>query len=506
MVRMKRGLAPIGVLPIIMLAATAFAWAGGQSGSRSDQPIRLDPANPHYFLFRGKTIALVTSGEHYGAVINRGVDYKRYLATIAADGLNETRLFGGSYVEVPGKSFGIERNDLAPAPGDFIAPWARSSAPGDAGGGNKFDLDRWNPEYFERLHDFLAEASRLGIVVEISLFSSQYGEAQWALSPLNPANNINHAELNDWKMINTRDNGGILRYQESYTRKIVQAVSGFDNVIFEIENEPWSDRPVPSGLINPYLIPPGRDQFPNSIDTADPLSLEWQTAVAGWIASEEGSSPNKHLVAQCYSNFRLPLQSLIPGVSIVNFHYAYPEAVTWNYGLEKAIACDETGFLGRDDAAYRRQAWNFIMSGGSIFDALDYSFTPGHEDGADTAPNGPGGGSPTLRQQLHILSGFLLSLPLGHMRPDPATVVHASGAVARGLSWPGQTYAFYLDGAGPADLMLSLPAAHYAGQWIDVLTGNTVAREDLRTTGKVITLRSPAFADGIALRLDRTGP
>jgi hypothetical protein len=97
--------------------------------------------------------------------------------------MNYTRLFGGSYVEAPGKSFGIRRNDLAPEAAKFVAPWARSSEPGYAGGGNKLDLSKWNPEYFSRLHDFLGEASRLGIVVEIGLFSSQYGEMQWNLSP-----------------------------------------------------------------------------------------------------------------------------------------------------------------------------------------------------------------------------------------------------------------------------------------------------------------------------------
>ena len=141
-------------------------------------PVRLDQKNPHYFLFRGRTVALITSGEHYGAILNADFAYKKYLAALAADGLNYTRLFGGSYVEVPSKSFGILRNDLAPEPGRFIAPWARSETPGYAGGGNKFDLHQWNSEYFARYHDFLAEASRQGIVVEVTLFSSHYGEAQ----------------------------------------------------------------------------------------------------------------------------------------------------------------------------------------------------------------------------------------------------------------------------------------------------------------------------------------
>jgi hypothetical protein len=60
------------------------------------EPISLHPKNPHYyFLFRGKAIALITSAEHYGAVMNLDFDYHRYLATLEADGLNYTRLFGG---------------------------------------------------------------------------------------------------------------------------------------------------------------------------------------------------------------------------------------------------------------------------------------------------------------------------------------------------------------------------------------------------------------------------
>ncbi len=50
-------------------------------------PLALHPENPHYFLFRGKPALLITSAEHYGAVLNADFDYVRYLDTLAADGL-----------------------------------------------------------------------------------------------------------------------------------------------------------------------------------------------------------------------------------------------------------------------------------------------------------------------------------------------------------------------------------------------------------------------------------
>src|SRR5207245_11064204 len=80
------------------------------------KPLAQNPANPHYFLFRGKPALLVTSGEHYGAVLNRDFNYSKYLATLAADGMNLTCTFTGAYVEPVG-AFKIERNRLAPGTG-----------------------------------------------------------------------------------------------------------------------------------------------------------------------------------------------------------------------------------------------------------------------------------------------------------------------------------------------------------------------------------------------------
>jgi hypothetical protein len=343
---------------ILCFSLASFPVCAQQNAER---PISLHPQNPHYFLYKDRAVALVGSGEHYGAVFNGDFDYHKYLATIEADGLNYTRLFGGSYVEVPAKSFGILRNDLAPAEGRFIAPWMRSSEPGYAGGGNKFDLEKWNPEYFSRLHDFLKEASRRGIIVEITLFSSQYGEMQWNVSPFKRENNVNATDAIDWKKLNTFENRNILAHQERYARKLVREANAYPNVIFEIANEPWSDRPVLADVVNPYLFT-GRDQYPNSVDLPDEATMAWQARVAEWIASEESTLANKHLIAQDCCNFRYAVKDKLPGVSIVNFHYAYPEAASLNYGLGKALSYDETGFLGRDDDAYARQAWNFMLS------------------------------------------------------------------------------------------------------------------------------------------------
>ena len=79
----------------------------------SGAPLALHPENPHYFLFRGKPTVLITSGEHYGAVLNLDFNYVEYLETLRADRLNLTRTFTGAYVE-PHGTFNITSNTLAP--------------------------------------------------------------------------------------------------------------------------------------------------------------------------------------------------------------------------------------------------------------------------------------------------------------------------------------------------------------------------------------------------------
>ncbi|HYG33550.1 MAG TPA: hypothetical protein VEC99_02120 [Clostridia bacterium] len=492
-------------LPLFKLVgfiACLQAMAHPGFASDSTQPFRQHPKNPHYFEWRGRAMALVTSAEHYGAVLNLDFDFRRYLDTMQRDGMNYTRLFSGSYVEPVG-AFGIARNTLAPGPERFLSPWSRSNEPGYAGKGNKFDLNKWNPDYLARLKDFIAEAGKRGIVVELTLFCSTYSDQQWAVSPFNPSNNVNQITLRDWRSLNTLGNGNAFAFQANLVRYLVRELNSFDNLFYEIQNEPWADNHVMGDYINPYLA--NQHQFPNAVEVTTPNSVAWQAAITKVITEEEAKLPNKHLIAQNIANFRLPVRAedMAPGVSVLNFHYAYPEAVTWNYGLGKVIGYDETGFAGSADATYRRQAWNFILSGGGLFNSLDYSFSVGHEDGTDSQLSSPGGGSPALRQQLKVLSQFLHSFDLASLVPDANVVKQSPGAVTRALSAPGKAYAFYLRGRAPVDLVLDLPKGSWRVEWVNVLDGEITGKDQFSHRGGLRTLHSPDFADDIALRVVR---
>jgi hypothetical protein len=379
------------MLPSTRVHGQARATAPGSA------TLRLHPENPRYFLFRGRPTVVITSGEHYGAVLNLDFDYRRYFDTLKADGLNGTRIFSGTYVETGG-NFGIAANTLDPAKGRFISPWARSTTDGYADGGAKFDLTRFDEAYVARLRDVLKEASARGIIVELVLFCPLYEDSMWALSPMNPVNNVNGLPAIRREDVLTADKSGpLLAIQEAVARHLVAAVAGFDNVYIEICNEPYAT------------------QVPD----------DWQRRMTTVAADAVAKLPQPILLSQNVSNQGTRVVDPHPAISILNFHYATPpDTIAWNAHLRRLIGDNETGFRGTADLAYRTEGWDFILAGGGLYNNLDYSFTVGHEDGTFVfPPTQPGGGGVALRRQLGVLRRFIDRFDLVKVRPAPELVV-----------------------------------------------------------------------------------
>jgi hypothetical protein len=433
----------------------------------AEPPLRLHPENPRYFQFRGRPAVLITSGEHYGAVLNLDFDFRPYLDELHTRGLNLTRTFSGTYREIPG-SFKIAHNTLAPRPERYQPPWARA--------GDRFDLDRFDDAYFARLKTFLTAAAERGIVVEYVLFCPLYNEDLWAVNPMNVKNNVNGIGNCPSNEVYTLTHTRLLQRQLAFVRKAVAELNAFDNVYFEICNEPYFGG----------------------------VTLDWQRRVAEEIVATEKDLPNTHLIAQNIANDKAKVTDPDPAVSIFNFHYASPPAtVGMNRDLNRPIAFDETGFKGTADATYRRQAWEFLLAGGSIFSNLDYSFTPDHPDGtAEVKDPTPGGGSPEFRKQLSILKRFVESFDFLKMKPDNAPVKVPDGASAYVLAEPGKQYAIYLRGASGKKIGIQLPAGTYQGEWVDTKSGDSRGGF-LLTPSESGTpeIEAPQFDEDIALRI-----
>jgi hypothetical protein len=204
-------------------------------------------------------------------LVNKDFDYVAYLDALQTHGLNYTRVYPGAMFEPEGKF--IKGNTLGPKPESLLVSWVRSDKPGYRLGGNRFDLDRWDPICFARFKDFIAQAELRGIMVEICFFNSQY-EDTWPLSPLYSTNNVQNEGQCDWRAAQTLKDKELVARQDAYVSKLTQEANAFDNIVLEICDEP------------------------GHIGTGFELSGPWVAHLANVVLKAESDLPKKHLLAQ----------------------------------------------------------------------------------------------------------------------------------------------------------------------------------------------------------------
>ena len=471
------------------------------------QAIQVNPANPHYYLFEGRPTILITSAEHYGAVINKAFDYVPYLDALNAHGLNYTRIYPGAMFETTDKW--ITGNPVGPKPRDLILPWARSDQPGYINGGNKFDLDRWNPEYFARLKDFLAKAAERGIVVEICFFNSQYSDT-WPISPLYYENNVQGVGKCDWRDAQALGCGDLTEREADYVTKITREVNSFDNVILEICDECAS------------------------VGTGVKRAGPWVSYMMGAARDAERDLPKKHLIAQeVEGTFGDAMDfSADPRDSIITGQYIWgrdPDerggemgglrGLDYKYSMNKPIEMNETDwypiwYQGDKIADARVEAWEFIVGGGASLNNLNGTYTP--ENPAGKSPE-----NEQILQALRNLRHFMDSFDFLKMQPDSKFVMSGlepSDVHYRAISEVGKQYALYIHhsryssdskssyvvmpGNYEEKLVLNLPAGNYKVDWVDPARGTVVATESLQHQGGYCVLSTPPYTVDIALRIE----
>lgn len=495
-------------VPIAMLLRFVILCSLALAGSAATHPIHLHPDNPQRFVFRGQPLALFTVGEHYAALINRDFDYRVYFDALAADGLNHTRVFSGAQRGGPGP---MGASALGPVgPQNFASPWAWSAERGGCDG-VKFDLDRWNPDYFARLADLLRAAGERGIVVEFVFFCAAYAEDGWNGVPLNAQNTVQ----GDIRLKSAFDqltlrNPQLVARQKAFVKRVVESCREFDNVYFEIANEPyWNHKG------DPQVTPEER--------------AAWHNEMIGAALEAEHDLPRdqRHMIA--VNDWHEAMNSA--AVSVLNFHYVNETsrfgAMT---GLNdyadrgKALMFDETEFAHSNrvrrytPADARVEAWEFMLGGGSGYSNLALR---------EYSPSDEGGHVPTaieMRRQIGKLRRFLDTLDLAAMRRDVTVIAEPppAGAYLRAISAPGKCYALYLhqsDPGGVGDhrvpsyevrtgdyrtkLTLELPAGDWELKWIEPISGHARATSRLAHTGGRVQIETPSYTEDIALVLSR---
>jgi hypothetical protein len=483
-------------------------------------PVRVHPENPKCFLFRGKPMVFLTATEHYGSVMNRPFRFERYLADAASKGIAYTRLFL-LFREL--QSAQNPYSTCKPESPDYISPFLRTG-PGKALDGElKYDLDQWNPEFFTRLQQFLDLASQYGIVVELTLLSNVYEPLVWELNPLHADNNISGMEKIAWPDFITARHPGLFDVQKRYVRKIVEVTKRYDNIIYEVCNEP------------------GGNLQGNNSNAQPPEVNQWQLQLINVIRDAEKDIPYKHLVAgqEAYNDApaQQPSDSSFRGLpfDIVNIH-PLPNATyrgrNYHMGdfmskqlklrtlLDYCLATyTETKPLNFDEdnvaSAYkdyeawridRKRAWVTLFSG-AHYDIIDFSIINYSETGTDSSQK-------YLRTWFKNLSVYMRTVDIVKGKPianwlkeKPANLLQAVFAV------PGKDYNIYLadereltdkDAGKPinGNIRFALPEGLYAIRSYSPETG--LYSPAVKISGaKDIQLGIPEIKGDIVIRITR---
>jgi len=214
-------------------------------------PLRVHPTNPRYFTDGGGKAIYLTGSHTWNNLVDMGggdppqaFDFDAYLDFLERHGHNFIRLWAWDSVRL---IYGADYTHSA-AP----LPWARTG-PGEALDGKpKFDLTKFDPDYFQRLRARVSAAGRRGIYVSVMLFEGWelfHGNRRppepgwaWRAHPFHPNNNVNGITLQvsgDGLSgeVHSRANPAVNEIQAAYIRHVVDTVNDLDNVLYEVINE-----------------------------------------------------------------------------------------------------------------------------------------------------------------------------------------------------------------------------------------------------------------------------
>ncbi|SHN75324.1 hypothetical protein [Cryptosporangium aurantiacum] len=219
---------------------------------RADGPLAVATRNPRYFTptsgpRAGRAVYL--TGSHIWNNLHDGMgpgpegpaepeqlDYDAYLRFLTDRGHNFIRLWRWEQFRSQAAGGNYHLN-MEPQ------PWARTG-PGTAKDGKpRFDLERFDESFFDRLRDRVIRAGEAGIYVGVMLFDG------WALHlspapdhveghPFHAGNNVNGTSVTSIDDLQVQPLDPTVRdLQAAYVRKVVDTVHDLPNVLWEVANE-----------------------------------------------------------------------------------------------------------------------------------------------------------------------------------------------------------------------------------------------------------------------------
>jgi hypothetical protein len=210
-------------------------------------PLRVHPDNPRYFSDGSGKVVYLTGSHTWSNLPDMGssdppprFDFDAYLDFLDRLNHNFIRMWTWESTRwQPGHWRPGATHTVAPH------PLARTGPGSAADGKPKFDLTKFDRDYFHRLRQRVTDAGQRGIYVSVMLFEGwgvQFAQQAWETHPFQAANNVNGIDgdaSGDGKglEIHTLTNRKVTALQEAYVRKVIDTVGDLDNVLWEISNE-----------------------------------------------------------------------------------------------------------------------------------------------------------------------------------------------------------------------------------------------------------------------------
>lgn len=218
---------------IISFSLFIFSCNNKVSNKTAQSYIEPFTENPKYWQYKGKPVLLL------GGTKNDNLfqihDLKEHL--------DELKSVGGNFI----------RNTMSSRDSGDVYPFFKISE-------GKYDLDRWNEEYWRQFENLLKLTNERDIIIQIEVWDRfDYSREPWSVSPWNPVNNINYTEkqsgvVKDYPKHPSRDLQPffhsnkempkynerleiIKKYQEKFVNKILSHSLNYGNVLYCMDNE-----------------------------------------------------------------------------------------------------------------------------------------------------------------------------------------------------------------------------------------------------------------------------
>ena len=236
----------LSMLRLMILTAVIVSTSYGAG-------IEIYPENPSYWQYDSKPVMLL-GGTDDEALFHWAGDM-----SLLVEQLDKLVDCGGNYVRC---TMSVRQGDNPVYP-VREQPYVKLD-------NGKFDLDKWNGEFWRRFRVFLEQCKKRDIIVQIELLATHdlvHPKSEtpgvWPTHPLNPKNNVNYGFQPETVFRRRpRDNSNsafyqtipalendetVLRYQRAFVDKILSYALKFDNVLYCIDNEQRPQHPYQWG-------------------------------------------------------------------------------------------------------------------------------------------------------------------------------------------------------------------------------------------------------------------